>query len=57
MGFPKIRGTISGVPIIRITIFLGLYWGSPYLGKLPCQFGTGKFINVTSRVLLRTRFL
>ena len=41
-GFPKIRGTILGVPIIRtMTIaFWGLFWGppilgSPYFGKLP----------------------
>ena len=32
--FPKITGTILGVPIIRIVIFWGLYWGS-YFGKLP----------------------
>ena len=24
-GFPKIRGTILGVPIIRIIVFWGLY--------------------------------
>ena len=28
LGFPKIRGTILGVPIIRTIIFWGLYWGS-----------------------------
>ena len=26
-GFPKIRGTFLGVPIIRIIVFGGLYWG------------------------------
>ena len=26
-GFPKIWGTLLGVPIIRIIIFWGLYWG------------------------------
>ena len=26
-GFPKIRGTLMGVPIIRIIVFWGLYWG------------------------------
>ena len=26
-GFPKIRGTLSGIPIIRIIIFWGLHWG------------------------------
>ena len=25
--FPKIRGTILGVPIIRTIVFWGLYWG------------------------------
>ena len=25
-GFPKIRGTIFGVPIIRIIVYWGLYW-------------------------------
>ena len=32
-GFPKIRGTIWGVPIIRIIVFWGLYWGPPILGN------------------------
>ena len=32
-GFPKIRGTILGIPIIRTVIFGGLYWGSLILGK------------------------
>ena len=26
-GFPKIRSSIMGVPIIRIIVFGGLYWG------------------------------
>ena len=30
-GFPKIRGTILGVPIIRTIVFWGLYWGPPIL--------------------------
>ena len=29
LGFPKIRGTILGFPIIRITMFWGLDWGPP----------------------------
>ena len=33
-GFRKIRGTISGVPIARIMVFWGLYWGPPIL-RLP----------------------
>ena len=32
-GFPKIRGTILGVPIIRIIVFWGLYWGPLVLGN------------------------
>ena len=35
-GFPRIRGTILGVPIIRTIIFLGLILGSHYFGNLPC---------------------
>ena len=30
---PKIRGTILGVPITRIIVFWGLYWGPPILGN------------------------
>ena len=29
-GFPTTRGTILGVPIIRIIVFWGLYWGGPF---------------------------
>ena len=32
-GFPKIRGTLLGVPIIRIIVFGGLYWGPLILGN------------------------
>ena len=32
-GFPKNRGTILGVPIIRTIVFWGLYWGSLILGN------------------------
>ena len=32
-GFPKIRGTILGVPILRTIVYWGLYWGPPFLGK------------------------
>ena len=41
-GFPKIRGTLSVVPIIRIIIYWGLYWGPPYLGKGPYAPGSSK---------------
>ena len=32
-GFPKIRGTILGVPMTRTIVFLGLYWGPLILGN------------------------
>ena len=32
-GFPNIRGTFLGVPIIRILVFWGLYWGPFILGN------------------------
>ena len=38
-GFPKIRGTVSGVPRIRITVFGVLYWGPFFYGQVPCKFG------------------
>ena len=33
MGFPKFRCTFLGVPIIRIIVFGGLYWGLFILGN------------------------
>ena len=32
-GFPKIRGTLLGVPIIRTVVFGGLYWVTLILGN------------------------
>ena len=32
-GFPKIRGTILGVPILRIIVYWGLYWSTLILGN------------------------
>ena len=32
-GFPEIRGTFLGIPIIRIIVFGSLYWGSSILGN------------------------
>ena len=32
MGFPTIMGTFLGVPIIRIVVYWGRYWGPPILG-------------------------
>ena len=37
-GFPKIRGTILGVPIIRTIVFWGSILGSPHFEKLPYMF-------------------
>ena len=34
--FPIIRGTLLGVPITRIIVFWGLYWGPLVLGN--CHF-------------------
>ena len=33
LGVSQIRGTIFGVPIVRIILFWGLYWGPPILGN------------------------
>ena len=43
MGFPKIRGTFLGVPIIRIVIFYGLYWGPLIWGNYPLQSAADPF--------------
>ena len=32
-GFPKLGVHFLGVPIIRIIVFGGLYWGTPILGN------------------------
>ena len=32
-GFPKIRGSMLGVPIIRTIVYWGLYWGPLVLGN------------------------
>ena len=32
-GFPKLGVPFLGVPVLRIKIFLGLYWGPPILGN------------------------
>ena len=54
VGVPKIRGTILGVPITRIIVFLGSILGSPYFGKLPCQYRYGRVWPV-ERAKLRIR--
>ena len=40
-GFPKIRGTMLGVPIIRIIVYWGLYWGPLILGNYHKDFARG----------------
>ena len=42
-GFPKIRGTFLGVPIIRNIVYWGLYWGSPIFGKCHMSFHSWLF--------------
>ena len=37
--FPKIRGTLLGVPIIRTIVFGGLYWGPLILGNYHLGLG------------------
>ena len=32
-GFPKIRGTFLGAPLIRTIVFWRLYWGTPIWGN------------------------
>ena len=42
---PKIRGTILGVPILRIILFGGLYWGPLILGNYHI-YKTSKFVSI-----------
>ena len=58
MGFPKIRGTFLGVPIIRTIVFWGLYWGSLILGNyhIPsesCMHSTSETYNLNSSAQMR----
>ena len=39
-GFPEIRGTVLGVPIIRTIAFGGLYWGPPLFQETTCCVGS-----------------
>ena len=41
LGFPKIRGTLLEVPIIRIIVFGGLYWGPLILGNYQMRNNVG----------------
>ena len=40
LGFPKIGGTILGVPIIRTIVFLGLYWSPFILGNYHIDYSS-----------------
>ena len=40
MGFPKIRGTFLGLPIIRTIVYWGLYWGTLILGNYHMRGGS-----------------
>ena len=39
-GFPTIRGSLCGVPVIRINVFWGLYRGPPIYGNyyIPARY-------------------
>ena len=52
MGVSQIKGTILGVPIIRIVVFWGLYWGPPILGNYYIGFprSIGDCIQVWCRI-------
>ena len=39
VGFPKIRGSLLGVPTIRTIVFGGLYWGPLILGSYHVGYG------------------
>ena len=46
-GFPKIRGALLGVPILRllrlrIVVLWGLYWGPPILGNYLVLLGDSR---------------
>ena len=47
-GFPQIRGTSLGVPIIRIIVFWGLYWGPPILGNYHMVVSRGRRPRLTT---------
>ena len=38
MGVPKIRGTLLGVPIIRIIVYLGLSWVPLFWEATRCAY-------------------
>ena len=52
IGFPTIRGTIVGDPIVRIIIFWGLYWGPPILGTTMYVHLCGHMAHVATPLLV-----
>ena len=46
-GFPKIRGALLEVPIIRTIVFWGLYWGSLILGNYHVAVGGYRKVCMT----------
>ena len=57
-GFPKIRGTLLEVPIIRTIVFWGLHWGPPILGNYHMVPNSRYFTDGVRRslALVRTSF-
>ena len=53
--YPKIRGTFLGVPIVRIVVFGGLYWGSPILGNYHIYTGGPRFFAAKKEVMMLSR--
>ena len=45
-GFPNIRGTFLGVPIIRTIVFWGPYWAPPIEGN--CHIGAIIGVDMSS---------
>ena len=44
LGFPKLRGTFLGAPIIKTTVYWGLYWGPLILGNYRLVVARGGYI-------------
>ena len=53
--FPKIRGPFLGVPIIRIIVFWGLYWGPLILGNYQILRNCWNFGRVSSERCLSVK--
>ena len=55
-GFPKIRGTSLGVPIIMTIISWCLYWGPPILGNYLLGRATFTFAAALASLRVQARF-